>query len=370
MPKENGHWWNGGWQRWGKSEWDGVKESNFREGDNGSVTLVCENSGYWVDGEPGSPESDLIASGSDACQALPGFSPTETWMELHKDSGNSTMVVGWSKDDLDALPVNPLELIRVEKHYKNTHIPVYHAHPRYLLAYRMLSEELIKRERGGGSGWEGVTWVRSPYQKPPGDGVIYGNVEEFANRYGLNNEVSLKGDNGMIGSWNLLSCNPSFFQNTNIASEESTADFLFSGMEVSPPDMEKWFDDVSVSIGRNIDSYRLSKEMLSISKKHCSSDILLQILIPNELVNQVCYISKDRGIVDGNNKDAFHTLKMIQNPDTAKSVVNFDSLQVRVYAPLMINPDIGPKIKVIEYGRFSKADLSEDIISIANEIFA
>lgn len=59
--------------------------------------------------------------------------------------------------------------------------------------------------------------------------------------------------------------------------------------------MEAWFDDVSVNIGRNIDSHRLSQEMLSISKKHCSSDILLQILIPNEIVNQVFYISKDRG---------------------------------------------------------------------------
>lgn len=200
MPKGNGQWWNGGWQRWGKSEWDGVKESNFRVDDNGSVTLVGENAGYWVDGELGNSESDSIKSRSHTSQDLPGFSPTETWMELHKDTGNSTMVVGWSKDDLDALPVNPLELIKVEKEYKDTHIPVYHAHPRYLLAYRMLSEELIKMERGAHSGCEGVTWVRSPYQKPPGDGVRYRNVEDFANRHGLNNEVSLKGDNGVIGS--------------------------------------------------------------------------------------------------------------------------------------------------------------------------
>jgi len=104
----------------------------------------------------------------------------------------------------------------------------------------MLSEELIKRERH--SGCEGVTWVRSPYQKPPRDGVIYGGVEKFANRHGLNNDASLKGDSGMIGSWNLLSCNHSFFQNTkyeirntkyeirntNVASDESTADFYLA----------------------------------------------------------------------------------------------------------------------------------------------
>lgn len=134
--------------------------------------------------------------------------------------------------------------------------------------------------------------------------------------------------------------------------------------------MEKWFNDVSMNIGREIDSHRLSKEMLSISKKHCSSDILLQILIPNELVNQVCYISKDRGVMDGSNKDAFYTLKQIQNPNTAKSVVNFNSLQVRVYTVLMIDPETGPKIKVIEYGHFSKDALRKDIINVAKGIFS
>lgn len=48
----NGEWWNGGWQRRGKSEWGGEKKSNFRPDDRGSVTLIEPAKGYWVDGEP------------------------------------------------------------------------------------------------------------------------------------------------------------------------------------------------------------------------------------------------------------------------------------------------------------------------------
>ena len=48
----NGEWWNGGWQRWGKSEWKGEKASSFRPDDRGSVTLIEPAKGYWVDGEP------------------------------------------------------------------------------------------------------------------------------------------------------------------------------------------------------------------------------------------------------------------------------------------------------------------------------
>ena len=49
---KNGEWWNGGWQRRGKSEWEGEKISNFRPGDRGSVTLNELAKGFWVDGEP------------------------------------------------------------------------------------------------------------------------------------------------------------------------------------------------------------------------------------------------------------------------------------------------------------------------------
>jgi insecticidal toxin complex protein TccC len=53
---KNGEWWNGGWQRRGKSEWDGGTVSNFREDDRGSVTLNEPPKGYWVDGLPDDPK--------------------------------------------------------------------------------------------------------------------------------------------------------------------------------------------------------------------------------------------------------------------------------------------------------------------------
>ncbi|WP_429220202.1 hypothetical protein [Aeromonas veronii] len=58
MPKNNGEWWNGGWQRWGKSKWDGEKESSFRVDDLGCVTLLEKPKGFWVDGEPNMSKAD------------------------------------------------------------------------------------------------------------------------------------------------------------------------------------------------------------------------------------------------------------------------------------------------------------------------
>lgn len=55
---DNGHkgeWWNGGWQRWGNSDWGGDKNgkvSHIRKDDRGSVTLNEPGKGYWVDGQP------------------------------------------------------------------------------------------------------------------------------------------------------------------------------------------------------------------------------------------------------------------------------------------------------------------------------
>lgn len=302
---------------------------------------------------------------------MTGSSPTETWIKIHQTSTNEKSIPGWSEEDINSLPVDINELIRVEKEHKDTHIPLYHAHPRYLLAYRLLSEEILKEANT--SEWHSsdiskITWIRSPLQDPPKNGHRYGSVEEVAIRYGLFDEKSLKGDNSEECSWQLLSCNPSLFQNTNIASEESTADYLFNGMEVSPPDMRKWFDDISLYLEKNIDANKHIKELLDLCNEYCDSDVLLQILIPNEYVNQIAYISKERGIIDSNNRNAFDTLKSLQNLDTIKSIKNYNSLQVRLSTTLMIDPGIGPKIKVVEYGNISKDPLRMKIREIAKSI--
>lgn len=51
-PSKSGEWWNGGWQRRGKSEWEGEKTSNFRPDDRGRVTLNEPSEGAWVDDPP------------------------------------------------------------------------------------------------------------------------------------------------------------------------------------------------------------------------------------------------------------------------------------------------------------------------------
>ena len=58
MPNKDGEWWNGGWQRRRKGEWDVELESSFRENDPGSVTLIEKSKGIWVDGEPSKSTGD------------------------------------------------------------------------------------------------------------------------------------------------------------------------------------------------------------------------------------------------------------------------------------------------------------------------
>lgn len=50
-PSKSGQWWNGGWQRRGKSEWEGDKSSNIRSDDRGSVTLIEKGQGHWIEND-------------------------------------------------------------------------------------------------------------------------------------------------------------------------------------------------------------------------------------------------------------------------------------------------------------------------------
>ena len=62
-PSRSGQWWNGGWQRWGESEWEGEKTSSFRSDDRGSITLIEKSKGYWIENEICEKTSDILANG-------------------------------------------------------------------------------------------------------------------------------------------------------------------------------------------------------------------------------------------------------------------------------------------------------------------
>ena len=65
-PSRSGQWWNGGWQRWGESEWEGEKTSSFRSDDRGSITLIEKSKGYWIENEICEKTSDILAYGGAA----------------------------------------------------------------------------------------------------------------------------------------------------------------------------------------------------------------------------------------------------------------------------------------------------------------
>ncbi len=62
-PSKSGQWWNGGWQRWGKSEWQGDKASNIRPDDRGSVTLIEKDNGSWIENDVCEKPNDILANG-------------------------------------------------------------------------------------------------------------------------------------------------------------------------------------------------------------------------------------------------------------------------------------------------------------------
>ncbi|MFM5363942.1 DUF3289 family protein [Aeromonas veronii] len=95
----NGEWWNGGWQRRGKSEWGGEKVSSFRPDDRGSVTLNEPAKGYWVDGEP------------DYWKPVTGLTlPLEIYHTKRK-------MDDYSADDLQSGDISRNEIIRIGKIY-------------------------------------------------------------------------------------------------------------------------------------------------------------------------------------------------------------------------------------------------------------
>jgi hypothetical protein len=62
-PSKSGQWWNGGWQRWGNSEWEGDKSSNIRSNDRGSVTLIEKNNGHWIENDVCEKPIDILENG-------------------------------------------------------------------------------------------------------------------------------------------------------------------------------------------------------------------------------------------------------------------------------------------------------------------
>jgi hypothetical protein len=190
-------------------------------------------------------------------------------------------------------------------------------------------------------------------------------------------------DNSDIGKWHMLSCNPSFFQNTNKDAMESTADYLHDNNSVSAPLGAEFFNNI-------LDKAKLltkptSKEIRSLlhdelqkAYEAASSDkkgVLWQIFVPHHLVNHVAYVAGKNGEPDSINTNALETLLLLQLQHKTDTELphNHDELQIRLSTSLMHDPKIGPQLEIKKYGPMPEdkmAEFNQKVSIIATDIIA
>lgn len=242
-----------------------------------------------------------------------------------------------------------------------THVSVVHA-------TKPQSYALDRFCRALSDGQENIAWIRtSPICQIGGakKNMTFDYIKDSAGQ-------TVGGDNTDRRAWHLLSCCPSFWQNTNIASEESTADYFFSKMGVIDHDFSKLINQAldyhklmtNDQNGRQALVKRFSE--ITSHPDYNERGVIYQYLIPHELVDEVAYISKQNGVPDPDNPKALDTLKRLKTP--GETVVNQDTLQVRLYVPKLLDPNFSKQITVVNhFGMDDKLrqEFDESIVALA-----
>lgn len=89
---KSSQWWNGGWQRWGKSEWKG--EQLLPRNDRGTVTLNEPAKGYWVDdnGQQCKASDNPLANGVFIWTEIKGTG--HAFVSVHEDNSPFVFTYG------------------------------------------------------------------------------------------------------------------------------------------------------------------------------------------------------------------------------------------------------------------------------------
>ena len=94
-----------------------------------------------------------------------------------------------------------------------------------------------------------------------------------------------------------MSANPSLFQNSNYSVGESTADYLYGGFGAQKVPIEDMLSDLGLSEGQIDQLMRVFKDAKarSFPDGENGNGVLLQIFVPNAIVDKVAYPSLDMG---------------------------------------------------------------------------
>ncbi|MEQ9106724.1 MAG: NUDIX hydrolase [Limnobacter sp.] len=283
-------------------------------------------------------------------------SPTEIWLSRQS---NATPP-GWTDNQLKELPANISDLIKIETSYAKTHVVAYHGFIEPLLLGHWTGEVLMKKlckheSDAVQKALNNLSWHRNPFDTNNNRDRDLTNLTDYVTN-------SPSRDNGNVGSFALLSCNPSLFQNCDLDAMESTADYLYNAMNVAPPDVKQWIVDMLKSQNPTTDNQLLDQAATSIMKlcgdankspPKKKASVLMQILIPHKLVNDVAYIAKKNGIPDSDNPNPLDTLVRLKSPQKTTEVNNAQSLQIRVLSSALQSPTLAQQLKVNFFSRLT-----------------
>lgn len=279
-------------------------------------------------------------------------SPTKLWLESshHVNTSNAKrsflghnkqgkeveLTDGWNEEAMRCIPESAC--IKLEEQYITSHVCCYHATKRENYIIDLFCRSLKKLLNDPSD----IFWVRDFHSKP-------GRGEKITDINAIKSLMA-KGsiDNQDFAAWNLLSCNPSLWQNTDYASEESTVDFFYNNLSVKTLNFHDIITNILEKTGLLVDMPDIRIQLLAQFDALCrdtnygSQGALYQYLIPHHLVNEVAYVSQTNGIVDIENPSALNTLMTLKSRGCQAS--NHNTLQVRLLVTKLLDPAFAANI--------------------------
>ncbi len=254
--------------------------------------------------------------------------PTESWLEDPKHDA-SLEAAKWTMQDREAMPTQAC--IEQEVAYLHTHVSVYHATTKFSYVLDLFCREL----RGLLEKPNNTAWIRGFNGVPPGR--KYKDLSEILERQ----KESQVLDNEANMSWHLLSSNPSLWQNSDVASEESTIDFFHDNNSVIKLNFSELINELldkeGLLLNQPEDRNEICKRFLELCNNEAfgTKGAIYQYFIPLHLVESTAYISKQNGVFDEENSSALDTLLALKYPE--QRVPNHNTLQVRLFVPNLLD---------------------------------
>ena len=298
-------------------------------------------------------------------------SPTQLW--LNKRTGQ---VDGWGAEDIAVMPTE--KYIKLEQDSIATHVSVCHATMKQNYVLDLFSRALSSDQD------RHIAWIRPTSHCPryitksmAAEPVNYTIKDISQVKERLSADVTSSSfksgavDNTAFMAWHLLSCSPSLFQNADVDSMESAADYYFGNGAESVLKIDfktalfEILDNRGLLIGASEQRnqlFNIFSAMFNNAEQLGPQNILYQYLIPHHLVNELLYISGKNGIVDSENGDALSTLCALKTEGSFEQIPHVDTLQVRLFVPKLLDPNIAKELVVVQHSTLKNHAIIDRLI--------